>query len=52
MAEAARDLGHDYIVLTDHSGRLTVAKGLSPERLRQQLEVVAGSTRSWPRSGS
>ena len=41
MAEAARDLGHAWTVLTDHSPRLTVAKGLSPERLRQQLEVVA-----------
>jgi putative hydrolase len=41
MARAARDLGHDYIVLTDHSPRLTVAHGLSPERLRHQLEVVA-----------
>jgi putative hydrolase len=41
MAEAARDLGHDYIVLTDHSPRLTVANGLSPERLREQLDVVA-----------
>src|SRR4051794_38900864 len=42
MAVAARDLGHDYIVLTDHSPRLTVARGLSPERLREQLDVVAG----------
>ena len=41
MARAARDLGHEYMVLTDHSPRLTVAKGLSPERLRQQLDVVA-----------
>ena len=41
MAVAARDLGHEYIVLTDHSPRLTVARGLSPERLRQQLDVVA-----------
>ncbi|MBV8160256.1 MAG: PHP domain-containing protein [Acidimicrobiia bacterium] len=40
MAHTARDLGHEYIVLTDHSPRLTVAKGLSPERLRRQLEVV------------
>jgi len=40
MAEAARDLGHDYLVLTDHSPRLTVANGLSPERL------LASSTRS------
>jgi histidinol phosphatase-like PHP family hydrolase len=40
MAETARSLGHDYIVLTDHSPRLTVASGLSPERLRRQLEEV------------
>jgi len=41
MARTARDLGHEYLVLTDHSPRLTVAKGLSAERLRQQLDVVA-----------
>jgi putative hydrolase len=41
MAEAARDLGHAWTVLTDHSPRLTIAKGLSPERLRRQLDVVA-----------
>ena len=41
MAQAARDLGHEYIVLTDHSPRLTVARGLSPERLREQLKLVA-----------
>ena len=40
MAVAARDLGHAYMVLTDHSPRLTVANGLSPERLRQQLDLV------------
>jgi putative hydrolase len=42
MAEAARALGHDYLVLTDHSARLTVAHGLNAERLRQQLDVLAG----------
>uniref|UniRef100_UPI0031DF24FC PHP domain-containing protein n=1 Tax=Saccharothrix mutabilis TaxID=33921 RepID=UPI0031DF24FC len=41
MAEAARDLGHEWMVLTDHSPRLTVANGLSADRLRRQLEVVA-----------
>ncbi len=41
MARTARDLGHDYMVLTDHSPRLTVAHGLSKERLDQQLEDVA-----------
>ena len=41
MAEAARSLGHDYVALTDHSPRLTVANGLSAERLRRQLDEVA-----------
>ncbi|MEV5242066.1 PHP domain-containing protein [Streptomyces cinnamoneus] len=41
MARAARDLGHEWAVLTDHSPRLTIARGLSPERLREQLRVVA-----------
>ncbi len=41
MARTARALGHDYVVLTDHSPRLTVAHGLSPDRLRSQLELVA-----------
>lgn len=41
MVTAARGLGHEYLALTDHSPRLRVANGLSPERLRAQLEVVA-----------
>ena len=40
MARAARDLGHEWVVLTDHSPRLTVARGLSAERLREQLDEV------------
>ena len=40
MATAARDLGREWIVLTDHSPRLTVANGLSPERLLAQLDEV------------
>ena len=42
MATAARVLGHEYLALTDHSPRLRVANGLSAERLREQLGVVAG----------
>lgn len=42
MVGAARALGHEYLALTDHSPRLRVANGLSPERLREQLDVVAG----------
>ncbi len=40
MACAARDLGHEWMVLTDHSPRLKVARGLTAERLRAQLDVV------------
>jgi putative hydrolase len=40
MARAARDLGHEWIALTDHSPRLTVANGLSAQRLREQLRLV------------
>jgi putative hydrolase len=41
MARSAKELGHEYMVLTDHSGSLKVAKGLSADRLREQLKVVA-----------
>ena len=41
MAEAAMALGHEYLALTDHSPRLTVANGLTAQRLEQQLDVVA-----------
>jgi putative hydrolase len=42
MALAARSLGHEYIVVTDHSPNLTVANGLSTERLIRQLEEIEG----------
>jgi putative hydrolase len=40
MVTAARDLGHEYVALTDHSPRLTVARGLTADRLREQLAIV------------
>lgn len=40
MAETYVVVGHDYAALTDHSPRLTVARGLSAERLREQLGLV------------
>ena len=40
MAFTALELGHEYLVLTDHSPRLKVARGLSAERLARQLDVV------------
>ncbi|OIK04177.1 PHP domain-containing protein [Streptomyces monashensis] len=47
MGRAAAALGHEWTALTDHSPRLTVARGLSPRRLREQLDVVAGLNARW-----
>ena len=41
MAQTAQAIGHEYLALTDHSPRLTVAHGLDAERLERQLDVVA-----------
>jgi putative hydrolase len=51
MAETARALGHDYVVLTDHSPRLTVANGLTAERLERQLDVVAELNEAYAADG-
>jgi putative hydrolase len=40
MARTAQDLGHEYLVVTDHSPRLTIAHGLNRERLLQQLDEI------------
>ncbi len=45
MAITALELGHDYLALTDHSPRLTVAHGLTAERLERQLTLVAAIDR-------
>jgi putative hydrolase len=41
MARTALEIGHEWMAVTDHSPHLTVARGLSPQRLREQLDVVA-----------
>ncbi|MDQ2674811.1 MAG: PHP domain-containing protein [Chloroflexota bacterium] len=41
MAEVAIELGHEYLVITDHSPRLTIANGLSTDRLLAQLDQIA-----------
>ncbi len=48
MALAAVQLGHEYMVLTDHSPRLTVARGLTAARLRKQLDHVAALNEALP----
>ena len=40
MMITARSLGHEYCAITDHSPRLTVARGLTAERLRQQMIIT------------
>ncbi len=40
MACTAQALGHEYLVVTDHSPRLTIAHGLNRERLLQQLDEI------------
>jgi putative hydrolase len=42
MAAAAATLGREYQAITDHSPTLTVASGLSAERLAEQLDIIAG----------
>jgi len=42
MMATAAALGHEYCALTDHSPRLTIANGLSPQRLCEQLDVIDG----------
>lgn len=42
MAATATALGHEFMVATDHSGRLSVANGLSRDRLLDQLDEIAG----------
>ncbi len=41
MAETAAALGHEWVAITDHSARLTVAHGLDESRLRRQMEEIA-----------
>jgi len=48
MALSAVELGHEYLVLTDHSPRLTVARGLTAARLRRQLDHVAALNAALP----
>lgn len=40
MAEAARDAGFDYLAITDHSKRVTMAKGLDDEAARRHADAI------------
>ena len=40
MAEAAQALGFQYLGIADHSQSLTVARGLTPDRVREQQRQI------------
>jgi len=40
MAAAARELGHEYIALTDHSKAVTVANGMDEKRALEQMKKI------------
>jgi DNA polymerase (family 10) len=41
MAEAARRRGYAYQVLTDHTQSLAIARGLRPDQVAEQHEIIA-----------
>ncbi len=48
MAAAAQALGREYLAVTDHSPRLTVARGLSEERLLEQGRRIDAHNEAHP----
>jgi DNA polymerase (family X) len=48
MVAAARSLGYEYVALTDHSGRSSVANGLDPDRLERQRDAIAAVREIYP----
>jgi DNA polymerase (family 10) len=47
MAEAARAMGYEYLVISDHTQGLAVAGGLSPERLEAQRAEIRSLNQRW-----
>lgn len=41
MAQQAKELGYEYIAITDHTGTLKIAGGLEPEDMRDQIEEIS-----------
>ena len=48
MAEAAIELGYEYLVFCDHSQSLKVANGLSPNSLKKKLKAVRAADEKYP----
>ncbi|MFP3868664.1 MAG: DNA polymerase/3'-5' exonuclease PolX [Desulfobacteraceae bacterium] len=47
MAQAARERGYKYLAITDHSQRVTMAKGLDANRLAQQIKQIDRLNKDW-----
>jgi DNA polymerase (family 10) len=52
MAETGRRRGYRYQVLTDHSRSLTIARGLTPERVEEQRPIIAALNERFEREES
>ncbi len=51
MAEAARTLGYAYLAISDHSGGLGVARGLTIDRLHHLCQEITTLNNSYAASG-
>ncbi|OEH84427.1 hypothetical protein BHU72_09420 [Desulfuribacillus stibiiarsenatis] len=47
MAQQARELGYEYIAITDHSQSLKIAKGLTVERWKKQQQEIQRLNKTW-----
>jgi len=47
MAEAARARGLKYLAITDHSQGLGIARGLTPERVKEQWKEIDALNKKW-----
>lgn len=48
MIEAARNIGYKYIAITDHSQNLKIARGLTKDRLLEQIEEIRRLNEKYP----
>lgn len=51
LARAAGKLGYEYIAITDHSRRVSMAHGLDADRLRAQWAAIDAWNRAHPKGG-
>ena len=40
MAEKSREIGHEYIAITDHVGTLHIARGMNETKVRNQMKEI------------